>query len=129
MKTIIYGAIVFVVVLVLSLFFLTKVVAAPEPIPQPPAHEKDALFNRIAYCESRNNPQAKNSHSTASGRFQFIKKSWKYYGQKYWGDEWVTKDIFDYDTNTELAWYVYNLRGTKDWEESSWCWSKETHEH
>lgn len=82
-------------------------------------------MERIAWCESRNNPLAKNPRSTASGRFQFLKSSWKYYGEKKWGDAWVTKDVFSYVDNTELAYWVYSINGTKDWEAdpaSVACW-------
>lgn len=86
------------------------------------AQLNDALFQRIAMCESTNNPLAKNSHSTASGRYQFLKGSWEYYGEKHWGEAWVYYDVFNYDDNTELAWYVYNSVGTSPWNASKHCW-------
>lgn len=81
-----------------------------------------AVLERIAMCESRNNEDAKNSHSSASGRFQFIASSWKYYGTKLWGESLKNKNVFDYWDNTELAIYVYELNGTKDWYPSRSCW-------
>ena len=95
----------------------------------PPAPELKVIsytpeFERIAVCESRNDPLAKNPHSSAKGRFQFLNGSWKYYGQKLWGDKWTEKNVLDYDDNTELAWYVYTTYGPHDWDESSYCWKK-----
>lgn len=80
------------------------------------------VLEKIAVCESQNFPMAKNASSTASGRFQFIKSSWEYYGKKLWGDDWIKKDILDWDDNTELALYVYGKNGTKDWLASASCW-------
>jgi hypothetical protein len=80
------------------------------------------VLERIALCESRNNPKAKNPTSSASGRFQFIKSSWKHYGKQLWGDKWIEKNVFDYEDNTELAVYVYKKNGTRDWNASNECW-------
>lgn len=85
-----------------------------------------SVLEAVAWCESRNNPLAKNPNSSASGRFQFIKSSWNYYGKKLWGDELKNKNVFDYKDNTELAIWVYNRNGLVDWEESKPCWSKLT---
>lgn len=86
--------------------------------------EKNNLFNRIAMCESGEIVTAKNPNSTAKGRFQFLDSSWKYYGKQLWGDEWINKNVFSYDDNTELAWYVFGKNGTADWLESKNCWGK-----
>lgn len=85
---------------------------------------EDSLIAMIATCESRNDPKAKNPHSSASGRFQFIKGTWEHYGKEFWGDEWIDKDVFDYEDNTELATWVINKYGTNDWLESKSCWGK-----
>lgn len=93
----------------------------------------DPLFEKMGYCESydrelkRNNLQAKNPGSTAKGEFQFLDGTWKYYGQKLWGDDWVNKDVLSAD-NRELAWFVYTHYGTSDWEadpKSYDCWKSE----
>lgn len=83
---------------------------------------EDSLISAIATCESNNDPKAKNKHSTASGRFQFLKGTWEYYGKKLWGDDWIKKDVFSYEDNTELATWVINTYGTHDWDESKFCW-------
>lgn len=80
------------------------------------------VFNAIARCESQNIATADNPDSTAKGRFQFLDGTWKYYGQKLWGDEWVLKDPYNYLDNTELAWFVYTNYGTGDWNASISCW-------
>lgn len=79
------------------------------------------LAKAIAECESQFNPKAENP-SGADGLYQFIPGTWKYYGQKKWGAEWLTKDVFDYGDNAELALWVLANYGTGDWNASAWCW-------
>lgn len=85
--------------------------------------EISPLLLRIAQCESGNKANAKNPHSSASGRFQFIRSSWEYYGKQLWGAKWVNKDVFNWDDNTELALYVFKKNGTSDWLASKGCWA------
>lgn len=90
--------------------------------------DSDPLFNKIGYCESHNIPTAKNPHSTAKGRYQFLDGTWKWYAPQLWGDDWVNKDVFNYTDNTNLAWFVYTNYGTGDWEadpKSYNCWKSE----
>lgn len=93
----------------------------------------DPLFEKIGYCESydrvlgKNNLLANNPNSTADGEFQFLNGTWKYHGQKLWGEDWVNKNKYSTD-NRELAWYVYTHFGTSDWEadpKSYNCWKDE----
>lgn len=90
--------------------------------PVVPIATTSPLFERIALCESDNNPHAKNIYSSASGRFQFTWNSWYYYGRKFWGDDFYEKNIFDYGQNTELALYVFKTIGVSPWESSRNCW-------
>jgi hypothetical protein len=89
-----------------------------------PPQSNLSVLEAVAWCESGNDPLAKNPRSTASGRFQFLKSSWNYYGKKLWGEELKNKNVFDYEDNTALAVWVYNRNGLVDWEESKPCWSK-----
>lgn len=98
-------------------------VFAVVPIVSNASVEENNLFNKIALCESGNTAHAKNPKSTASGRFQFIETTWKYYGIKLWGDEWIKRNVFDYNDNTDLAYFVFDKYGVKDWYASKWCWS------
>lgn len=41
-----------------------------------------------------------------------------------WGENWVNKNVFDWDDNTELAEFVFKLNGTRDWDASRSCWGK-----
>jgi len=110
--------------------FPTPVIATTTPaiaqiLPvKAPIQATDVVFERIAICESGNVSTAKNPNSSASGRFQFIKSSWIYYGTKLWGDKLAEKNVMNYDDNTELARYAYKLHGVTPWEASRHCWSK-----
>jgi len=125
---------IFLVLLTLFLLDYKIAIAQDKPLPvapeapiiatTTPVIKKDALFEKIAFCESRNNPRAKNPYSSASGRFQFIWGTWHHYGLELWGDSFYTKNIWDYVDNTELALYVYKKYGTKDWLASKSCWGK-----
>lgn len=83
---------------------------------------KNNLFNKIALCESGNTEDAKNPKSSASGRFQFIKSTWEHYGRELWSEDYSKKNVFDYNDNSELAWYVFDKYGVGDWQESKSCW-------
>lgn len=90
--------------------------------------DSDPLFNKIGYCESKNIATAKNPGSTAKGRFQFLDGTWKWYAPKLWGADWINKDPYNYQDNTDLAWFVYTNYGTSDWEadpKSYNCWKSE----
>lgn len=80
-------------------------------------------LKRISWCESRNILTAKNPNSTATGKYQFLKGSWEYYGKKLWGTL-EGKSIFSEKDQDELALYVVSINGFKDWDASKHCWSK-----
>lgn len=76
----------------------------------------------IASCESGFDPLAKSPTSSATGVFQFLKGTWKYYGQKYWGDEWANKDRLNALDNIRLGLWIIDTYGTHDWDASKECW-------
>lgn len=90
---------------------------------QPTPQSLPPILARIEWCESKNNPLAKNPNSSASGLFQFLKGTWNFYGKKLWGDDLVNRDIFDANDSIELAKYAYSLNGTSDWQASKDCWN------
>lgn len=67
-------------------------------------------------------PGVDNPHSTASGLFQFLDGTWKYYGIKKWGNAWIERDVYSYKDASELALWVLANFGAGDWEESRFCW-------
>lgn len=87
----------------------------------PSVGRSGSILDRIAECESHNVATAKNPHSTASGRFQFLKSSWEGYGKELWGSL-EGKDVFSFSDNTELAEYVVSKYGTSPWNASRHCW-------
>jgi hypothetical protein len=114
---------IILLLLVLLLVVLgTKLATAPRAEGAEIVEEFPPILLEIAKCESGDRAYAKNPNSSASGRFQFIRSSWEYYGRMYWGDEWANKDVFDWEDNTELALFVYKLNGTRDWDASRHCW-------
>lgn len=127
-------SLLFVVLATLFIIMVTpKPLVAETPTVDPRAEIKrmqneDPLFNKIAMCESQNDPLADNPYSTAKGRFQFLDGTWKYYAQKLWGADWINKNVLSYKDNTDLAWFVYTNYGTSDWEadpKSYNCWKSE----
>ena len=118
-------------IIIISLIFSTKSVAkqvhiqVAEAKTEPPWVIGDKLFNRISKCESEGGLKQKNKKSTASGEFQFLWNTWYSYGKEYWGEDFYEKNIWTQD-NRELAWYVYKKYGTKDWDASKSCWSKQS---
>lgn len=79
------------------------------------------LALNIACAESNFIETAKNTNSTASGIYQWIDSSWRYYGEKYWGTL-TGRDRFNADDNIELAMIVLSKRGTTDWDASKHIW-------
>lgn len=102
----------------------TSPVAASNPQSRGKATQalSGSTLSRIAACESQGNLYAKNPKSTAKGKYQFLDGSWKYYGQKLWGSEWVYKSVFSEKDQDELAQYVVSINGYTDWEASRHCW-------
>lgn len=81
-----------------------------------------SILENIALCESNNVANAKNPNSSASGRFQFLDSSWKYYGKKLWGENFEKKNKLNFEDSTDLAVYVYGIDGVKPWLSSQECW-------
>lgn len=79
------------------------------------------LAAKVASCESKMDPEARNKTSTAKGLYQFLNGTWKHYGLKKWGSL-EGKDVLDPEDNTELAMWVMATYGMKDWEASRFCW-------
>lgn len=77
---------------------------------------------KIAQCESNFNPLAKNNNSSATGVFQWIIGSWKYYSNMYWQD--TTDYRLNAEKNIELAILVMRDKGFGDWNASKHCWNK-----
>lgn len=107
---------------ILQSLFIALAIAVPTPVQATTTQPLPPVLERIAKCESRNDPHQKNLNSSASGRFQFIWGTWNTYGKKLWGNEFYTKNIWSYEDNTELALWVYTNYGTKDWDASKKCW-------
>ena len=74
----------------------------------------------VIWCESRNNPRAKNKHSSARGLFQITNKS------KEFCEKILDRKINRYNVRDsyDCAWVLYQHGGLKHWKKSRWCWGK-----
>lgn len=72
---------------------------------------------RIAQCESKFDPTAKNPNSTATGIFQILTGTWA--GNK------CTGDITNFKDNVWCGWKLRQASGTGPWVSSSACWRTE----
>lgn len=77
----------------------------------------------IVRCESSFRPGVKNPNSTASGLFQFIRGTWK--GSLKQMDLPAELDVFDGDANIMVGLWLLEKEGTRPWNASKHCWSKE----
>jgi hypothetical protein len=68
------------------------------------------LMLRVAWCESRLDPGARNPRSTARGVFQLV---WL------WGTE---AERLDAATNVRIAKRLFDRSGTRPWKASERCW-------
>lgn len=82
---------------------------------------QNGTLARIAACESQGNLYAKNPHSTAKGKYQFLDGSWQYYGKKLWGST-AGKSVWSEKDQDELARYVVTVDGYRPWAASKNCW-------
>lgn len=78
------------------------------------------IMVRIADAESDFRPNATNPHSSASGLFQILRGTWKYYGCE--GD--FETDRFDVDKNIACARKLYDKSGTSPWNPSKHDWGR-----
>lgn len=78
------------------------------------------LASKISYCESRDDPTAKNPKSTAYGLCQIIDGTWNYIQNK-----WDIK-LDRHNPNDQMYACERLLReeGTKHWTETESCWSE-----
>lgn len=79
------------------------------------------LAKRIAFCESRFNPLARNPSSTASGLFQWLDGSFYYYAKKY---NLPTANKDDPNIQIRLSMMVIRDGGLSNWYASRACWEK-----
>lgn len=78
-----------------------------------------AIFEKICFCESSNNPNAFNPKSGATGLFQVIPSSERFC-EKGLGKE---MDMFNPEDNIECANYLMEHGGLAHWAASIECWS------
>ena len=79
------------------------------------------LMLRVRFCESSNNYRAAHVASSARGAYQFLSKSWEYYGhaERYGVAEAHQATPAQQD---EAALLTYRQVGARPWAESRHCW-------
>jgi hypothetical protein len=105
-------------------------VVEPTPTPKPKTVEDiiklewgtDASIGlKIAFCESTNRPEAKNTNSSATGLFQFINSTWIETRNRMKLDPSLNLRL-DPTENAKTAYFLYQLKGTQPWLSSRNCW-------
>lgn len=78
-----------------------------------------SIRDRIAWCESRNNPRAVNRSSGASGKYQFMRSTWH-------AVTGLPGDAADYPEAVQDHAFdlLYASSGTRPWASSKTCWSR-----
>ena len=97
-----------------SYVYQTRVVYRPKP------YTLASIVDRIIYCESSNNPKAKNPRSSAYGLCQFLDKTWDYVEHK-WN---MNLDRYSPADQRYACERLYREEGGKHWRESWTCWHK-----
>ena len=78
------------------------------------------LIKKIIWCESKDDPTAKNPKSTAYGICQFIDGTWEYVQEK-WDMKLDRDNYYDQYYACER---LLKEEGVKHWKSSKRCWSK-----
>jgi hypothetical protein len=82
------------------------------------AHRLDpALPLRIAFCESGHRWNARNGSSSASGVFQYVRRTWARTSEGRKGTS-----VFDAEANIRMAVTHIAVHGTAPWASSQHCW-------
>ncbi len=76
---------------------------------------------RIRHCESTDNYSAANRWSSARGAYQFLTKSWEYYGHADRYDA-AQADLATPAQQDEAAVLTWQTEGTRPWNASLHCW-------
>ena len=103
-----------------SVVGLTSPISENEVLASLTAFRDIPVIKRIIFCESTNNPNAKNPNSSAKGLMQIINKT---AGEcrEYFGRE---MNMYNSSDNLACGEYLYNRYGLKPWASSRGCWDK-----
>ena len=87
-------------------------------ISPPVLSQTQVLASKISYCESGDDPTAKNPNSTAYGLCGFLDGTWAYVQ-----DKWkITLDRDDEDDQWYTCQRLLEEEGTVHWKASESCW-------
>ena len=103
-----------------SVVGLTSPISENEVLASLTAFRDIPVIKRIIFCESTNNPNAKNPNSSAKGLLQIINKT-AGECEEYFGRE---MNMYNSSDNLACGEYLYNRYGLKPWASSRGCWDK-----
>ena len=103
-----------------SVVGLTSPISENEVLASFTAFRDIPVIKRIIFCESTNNPNAKNPNSSAKGLLQIINKT-AGECEEYFGRE---MNMYNSSDNLACGEYLYNRYGLKPWASSKGCWGK-----
>ena len=103
-----------------SVVGLTSPISENEVLASLTAFRDIPVIKRIIFCESTNNPNAKNPNSSAKGLMQVINKT-AGECEEYFGRE---MNMYNSSDNLACGEYLYNRYGLKPWASSKGCWGK-----
>ena len=78
------------------------------------------LIDKIIFCESSWDEDAKNKNSSASGLAQFLNGTWNYFNDK----RGLSLDKNNPYHQIEMMTWIISQGGISHWDESKNCWSK-----
>lgn len=83
-----------------------------------PVRSNIGILERIAQCESGGSYTARNSESSASGKYQFLTSTWRSFGDP----RWPTAADAPPEVQEAAARRLYAALGTRPWNASKGCW-------
>lgn len=83
-----------------------------------PNYNWGSVKDHIGFCESHNNYKARNRHSTASGKYQFLKTTW--------ANRYGVKQAYQASPpqQEQAALELHSKKGLQPWRSSRRCWEQ-----
>lgn len=86
-----------------------------------PASERERAF-KVSFCESRWDPDAENPRSSATGLFQFLRKTWNWVADSTGSPSFAQGGPYDPEWAVRNAAWLAENGGWQHWAPSRACW-------